>query len=133
MLVIRQEQIDAFREYMTRQFENQMLSHVQRYFHYDFQVLGEQNVRKMIRYGIEHSKSYGLVMEDDVSKYIEMMFAFGRNFDTDSAYSWAAQILKDEDLTGAMKMERVYKEVEQHLAEAHSSMSEKHENEAVVK
>ncbi len=119
MLMIRKEQTEAFREYMLKKFENLQVTHLNKYYPEDFQALGEEDVREAIRYGIKQANTYNILIENDVSRYINLMFSFGRNFDTDLDSGWAAEILNDESsLSGSVKMDRLYDEAEKHLPQS---------------
>ena len=117
MLRIREEQMAVFRKYMLKQFENRMVDHLYKYFPEECEALGEEEVREAIRYGIDQADSYGIIIEDHVSKYINLMFLFGRDFD--KALVWAKEILTDEEIRQPPERVRLlYKEAEQHLSEA---------------
>jgi hypothetical protein len=119
MLIIRRDQMEIFREHMLKQFENLQLAHLNKYYAEECQALGEEGVREAIRYGIEQANRHDVLIEYDVSRYINLMFNFGRDFDTDPAFPWAAEILKDEGtLSGSAKMDRLYDEAEKHLSQA---------------
>ena len=95
MLTIRKEQMDAFSHAALRIFECRMVAHLNRHFPKRCAKLGEDGVREWIRYGIERARTYGIVSERDVCKYIDVMFVYGRDFDTDRRRPWAGQILND--------------------------------------
>lgn len=119
MLMIRNDQMKAFREYMLKQFEDLQVTHLNKHFPEDCQALGEPGVREAIRYGIERAKSYDILIEYDVSRYINLMFGFGRDFDMDTTLGWVSTVLKDEGmLSGSVKMDRLYAEAKKHLSQA---------------
>ena len=115
MLIIRKEQMRIFREYMVGLFEDRMVSHLKKYFSDEFSLLGEEKVRNTIRYGIDRAKTYGIEIEYDVSRYINMMFTFGRDFDKNRDLLWAAEILRNKDQLGTQKMTMLYREADKHL------------------
>jgi hypothetical protein len=119
MLRIRKEQMDAFKEYMLKQFEDKMVIHLNKYFAGPCGELGEEGVREAIHHGVNQAETYGIVVEYDVSRYINLMFTFGRDFDKDPTLSWAASILNDQNLLGRrQKMDALYAEAGRHLAAA---------------
>ncbi len=71
-----------------------MVVHLNKHFPKNCAALGEAGVREAIGAGIASAKKYGIVSERDVCKYINLMFAFGRDFDVDPKLPWAAQILR---------------------------------------
>ena len=110
MLIIRDEQIEALSQYMQNRFEDRMVTHLNRYFHDACETLGEDLLRQTIRYGIIKAKMFSFHIENDVSRYLNLMFTFGRDFDTDPDLRWAAQILKNDDLISTHKMDVLYDE-----------------------
>jgi hypothetical protein len=95
MLMIRKEQIDAFRRPAIQDFENRMIEHIAKFFPKQFAEFGEQKMRLTIQYGIKRAESYGIVAERDVCKYVNLMVACGRDFDRDPALPWARRVLYD--------------------------------------
>jgi hypothetical protein len=93
MLTIRREQIETLNADLRRRFETRMVAHVNQFFRQRCELLGEGGVREWIVAGIERAAGYGIKAEVDVCRYIDVMFVFGRGFDTDPRYPWAARIL----------------------------------------
>jgi hypothetical protein len=92
-----------------RKFEDRMAAHLERCFPAECRALGPDEVRQEIRYGIQRASTYGIDLERDVCRYIDLMFAFGRDFDMDPRQSWAGRILKDDSIDNATaKVERLY-------------------------
>jgi hypothetical protein len=91
---IRAEQIDSFSESVSKSFENRMVLHLNKHFPEHCKALGEPGVREAIDTGIQKAKNYRIVSERDVCKFITLMFAFGRDFDTDPKLPWASNILR---------------------------------------
>ncbi len=119
MLCIRSEQMATFFEYARRQFEDRMVAHLLRCFPDPVAALGEQETRKAVQHGMERAETYGITAERDVCRYIDVMFAFGRDFDTDKELSWAAGILQDEQITDPpVKAERLFDQAQLHSEQA---------------
>ena len=99
MFNIRKEQLDALSEASLKKYENKMVIHLNKFFQPQCLFLGDAKLREAIHYGIARAKSYAIISERDVCKYIDLMFAFGRDFDKDPNYSLALQILTDKSIT----------------------------------
>ncbi|OOG55627.1 hypothetical protein [Rhodanobacter sp. C03] len=95
MLTIRQTQMDVLERAATLAFEDRTYAHLKEYFPGHCHLLGEKQMRRVIRYGWEKSKSYGFTAECCVRMYIEFMCLLGGGFDTDPLLPWAAEILKE--------------------------------------
>jgi hypothetical protein len=93
MLVIRTEQMDAFKKAGLRRFEDTMVIHLFQFSQRHCEAIGEEKVREVIRLGIHQANKYKLTNRGPVRFYIEIMFLFGSFFDTDPQIPWAAEIL----------------------------------------
>jgi hypothetical protein len=98
MFKIRKEQLDALSKASLKSFEERMVKHLNTFFSPQCSALGDAKTRETIHYGIQRARAYGVTAERDVCKYIDLMFAFGRDFDKDPDYSGATEILKDESI-----------------------------------
>ena len=58
MLKIRKEQMEVFEQAAIRNFEDEMVQHLKKFSSRHCEVIGEDNVRKVIRMGIERGKKY---------------------------------------------------------------------------
>ncbi len=109
MWTVRQEQVEAFRQYHLQKFEDEMVEHLKRFAARDCKVIGERTVREVIRLGIEQAKKYGFTNRGPVRLYIEMMFMFGSYFDTDPQCPWATEVLYDpQNIDQMARADRLY-------------------------
>jgi len=98
MFTLRQNQIEALDQLSRESFVERMLVHLNRFFPEHCRALGDASMREAIDHGIERAETYGIVNERDVCLYIDLMFGFGRDFDTDPELPWAAEVLNDEQI-----------------------------------
>ena len=98
MLIIRDEQITVFQQTALRNFENNMIEHLETFAPNHARSLGKEGVRKVVRLGIKKAETYGLTNTRPVRFYIELMFMLGSFFDIDCQVPWANQILTDPDI-----------------------------------
>jgi len=98
VLTIRREQMESLGEQMERRFVERTVAHVRRYFAARCRELGDKGTREMVLYGVTRAKAHGFTAEADVSKYIDVMFAYGRDFDVAPELPWASRILEDPSL-----------------------------------
>lgn len=94
MLTIRDAQMAAFSQAAMRRFEDWMLRHLRQFFPAQCLSLDETALRELVRYGIARASTHGITMERDVCKYIDLNTVFGRDFDTDTRFPWAARVLR---------------------------------------
>lgn len=95
---IRKEQMDVLGRHMEAVFVTRTVDHVRRFFPEPCRALGEDGTRETVVYGVERAATHGFTAQSDVSKYIDVMFAYGRDFDQSPALPWARHILADPAL-----------------------------------
>ncbi len=103
MLIIRQNQKNAFEAAARNDFVERMLVHLNKFFPKHYEALGEDNCRELVDHGIENAATYDIVNERDVCKYIDLMVSFGVEFDKNPELPWAGEILTDESWKNASK------------------------------
>ena len=104
MLVIREEQMRAMARAALPQW---VTKHLKQFFPQQCAALGDNGMRERVSLGIDRAVSYGFESEVQISQYLDLMFAFGPDFDTDSALSWPQPILSDPTLSADARMERL--------------------------
>ncbi len=95
MFRIRQAQIDVFDDAQSADFETFMVEHLGRFAARHAKILGEDQVRTVIRLGVGNARKYGLTKRSPVRLFVELMFIFGSQFDSDPQLAWAGQVLND--------------------------------------
>jgi len=98
MMRIRKEQNNELAKAAVKRFEDFMVVHLNEFFPEHCKALGKDGTREVIREGIERARTYSIVSERDVCKFIDLKVALGRSFDTDPALPWAARILNDKSI-----------------------------------
>jgi hypothetical protein len=93
VLTIRKAHLQAFESAMAGAFEREMVAHSQAFSPRLCAVIGEEQLRVVLRRALEHAKGYGFTMRGALRLYIELTFLFGSDFDSDPQYPWAARIL----------------------------------------
>ncbi len=99
MLKIRKKQYKELGKVTLKQFEDEMVGHLKKYFPKYYEIYGEPLIRKVIQYGIARAESYGFVTKRDTPLYIDLMLLLGSQFDEDLQYPWATHILTDKAIT----------------------------------
>jgi hypothetical protein len=94
MLVIRREQMKALSAPKLKAFEDRMLLHLRKFFPGECDALGEEKTRAVIRYGIDRAQGHGFKSGRDISRYLNLIFTFGHDFDKDPDLAWASETLR---------------------------------------
>ena len=96
MLVIRKVQLDSLEDTAIRAFEDRTYAHLMKYFPGHCEIVGEEQMRRVIQHGWMKAKSYELTAECCVRSYIEFMCLLGSGFDADPLLPWASEILSEK-------------------------------------
>ncbi len=116
MLTIRKAQMDILESAAIRAFEDRTYAHLQEYFPGHCALLGEEQMRHVIRHGWESAKRYGLTAECCVRTYIEFMCLLGGGFDTNPLMPWAAEILNDKNTSDQVaRGDRLYDRAHEYI------------------
>lgn len=105
-LELREAQLEAFTLRARGGFEARALVHLRRFFPAQCEALGEAETREVLALGVARAASYGFVTEVEVCKYLNLMFSFGREFDTQQG--WARTLLRASSRGDEARMERLY-------------------------
>ncbi len=108
MLNINTEQMKVFEEASIRSFEDEMVLHSQEFSAKLCEVIGEDQLRIALRQAIKRADSYRFTLKGPIRLYIELMFIFGSDFDTDPQFPAIAEVLQSDE--GEMqRAEKIYK------------------------
>ncbi len=118
MVKLRKAQMDAFQAAAHSRFELEMLEHAKRFAPKHGEVIKDEGTLAVVRLGIERSKKYKFDNRGPIRTFIEMMFMFGSDFDTDPQYAWAQEILTDDAIGGQMtRAQKLFAKVSEYLTE----------------
>jgi len=119
MLIIRKEQMRIFELVALRRFEYELVRHIREFAPRPYKNIGEQNVYKIVKMGLQRAMEYGLTNRGPIRFFIEQMFMFGSYFDTDPQYSWTHKILDDHAISNQKeRADSLYKKTMDYLDKA---------------
>ena len=99
---------EAFLTIVENDFEDRMTHHLLRHFPVHCEDMEDPELRREIRNGIQRAMTYHIVGDADVCRFIDLMFAFGRDFEFGSEFCWTREILEDPSLNSHAKIRRIY-------------------------
>ncbi len=102
MLTIRPEQMEVFRKAALQKFEDELVGHLQGFAAKHSELLGDADLRRVIRLGMDRAARYGFTNRGPVRFYVELIFLLGSDFDTDPQLPWAGEVLNDPAITDQM-------------------------------
>src|SRR5438093_1018839 len=102
-MIIRKAQIGVLEQAMVQSFEKEMGRHLRDFSPNHCDVIGDSGVHTVIQHGMKKAGTYGFSNRGPVRLYLDLMFMFGSEFDTDPQLPWAAGILRDVDVSDQME------------------------------
>jgi hypothetical protein len=103
MLVIRNGQMQRMEAGALQSFEDELVQQMTTFAPRHSAVIGAGGVRQVVQLGMERAAAYGLTNRGPSRFYVEMMFMFGSDFDTDLQLPWARGVLTNEAITDQMR------------------------------
>ncbi len=95
----------VFRAESFRRFHEYLRAHVESFFPEQCGALGPGETEKLISLAVKDAQTFGLQSQRDICKYLDVVFAFGRDFGTNPRLPWAVKIRKDQSLTPETRLE----------------------------
>jgi hypothetical protein len=95
---IRTAQVEVLERSVREAFENELITHLQAFAPGHYRFLGKGVFRRIVQSGIERAARYGLTNRGPIRFYIELMFMFGSEFDSDPWLPWAGGCLNDDSI-----------------------------------
>ncbi len=109
-MILRQDQLRALGARRQQNFEDRLLTHVRKYFPEQTRDLEDPSLRGLLRQGLERAKGHGFRTEQDLCKYVNLIFVFGLDFDAATDSPWARRILDNREIGPTLKINRLYLE-----------------------
>ncbi|WP_437498391.1 hypothetical protein [Sorangium sp. So ce1099] len=117
MIRVHERQLDEVgRTLALEQFEDEMVVHLRSFVPRHAHVIGEEWLRRSIRFGIVRAAEHGVSNPGLLRFYVELIFMFGSRFDEDPLLPWAGKILRDPGLSDEVsRIERLYQATREYL------------------
>jgi len=93
MFIIRSEQFQIIFLHLAQKLKPQALSFLHDAFPAQCEDLGPEAVDNSIDYAFEKAWQYGFEADDEILKYLKLMYALGFEFDKDPQYPWVQEVL----------------------------------------
>lgn len=119
-IVLRDAQVEALRMRSSERFVTRVETHLRAFFPEECQRLREPGaLREIVRHGLARAAHHGLRSQREVCKYLDLMFAFGRDFDRDPRLAWAVAVFEGHthDLSRS-KVDRLFEQALLHPEQA---------------
>lgn len=118
MLIVRRAQIEPFKAHLREPFVLRAVAHVREHFPAECAALPPEGLVDVVRDGVVRAEKYGFESERDATRFLNLMFTFGRSFDRDPTLGWATRLLARVGRANpASLMNRLYVEGLRHESE----------------
>lgn len=113
MMVIYKQQLEALEQIEILDFENRMITYLRQKHHERIELLDKADYRTFVQKSIKKARMYGVEIEDEVRRFIEIMIDLGENFDMDLSIEWAHEILLNSSLPSHEKLATIENRIPQ--------------------
>jgi hypothetical protein len=111
MLIIRESQMAALRRDRIARFDYKALAHVRKYFPEQCAAVGDDIALAYVREGLARARSYGLISEYDLLRFLNVMFTLGSDFDSNRQYAWVRPVLDNRAAPATTRMNEIMDEI----------------------
>jgi hypothetical protein len=108
MLIIRNEQLDAFQEIADAAFVQTIIEHLREEHAEAIGRLPDEVLTDMVQAGIDRARSWGLTWEATITAFVALMFEIAPNFDE---HPKIREILSEESEPEDARLDRLVEEV----------------------
>ncbi len=109
MLLIRESQIQVFRDSKWTQFADRLRSRLGSEFPEALARLGEEGLDEAIGYGASRAGSFGFHSGPSIYRFLCLQLLLGRDFDQQQRNAWMSDLLDpDDDASPERRMEWLY-------------------------
>ena len=107
MLVVRREQVAAFRADVQRRFAERMRMSIAAAYPAHYEALGEEGTNRLIHKGILDGERYRLGDDAAVAGLIGLMVELGERLERFPERAWAERMLDDTEVPGEVRVKAV--------------------------
>jgi hypothetical protein len=111
---IRSEQLAVLEALSRAPFVVDLMSYVRREHHASTSQLDDAELQRLLNESIDEAAAYGISTEREVALFAGLTAELGAGFPERQRYLWIRVILEDEELSGAAKMRRIYRQFQDH-------------------
>jgi hypothetical protein len=103
-MTIRVEQMSAFSRAARQQWEERMVRYIETNFPSRYRDMGEAGARQFIQRAVEKGAGFGIETEGAVAGLIELMIAFGEQFELSPDKAWANRMIANREAPAELRI-----------------------------
>jgi hypothetical protein len=102
----------SFDQYMKDSFEDRMETHLRQLYPEQIDNLSKGQLQGLIEDGIQCAEGYGMSLEEDIARFLELYVVLGHRFDEEPEYTWAKAILGDTQHPAANRLDLIFERIQ---------------------
>ncbi len=114
-MVIRDSQRQALQQSKQDDFVERLMAHFRKVWPDNVAAIGP-GYREWIAAGVVAGNRYGLQTEQEIARFVNLWFVWGRGFEDTPEHRWAAIILHDKERKSHVKIHQLSYETKMRLA-----------------
>ena len=105
-MTIRTQQITDMRQDASDRFIEKLMAHFSPLWPREVKTLGA-GYRTWIEDGVASAATYGIDTQQLSARFVNLWFVWGRDFEKQGGFEWAAEILNDSHRTQSVKVHQL--------------------------
>ena len=111
LLCVRAEQMKVLQAKALCNFEDELFGYFKKKaVSMSWTVDGDKAIRETVQSGINRAQKYGFTKRGPVRFFVELLFTFGSEFDTDPLLPWAEGVLNNESIKDQVERAGILRE-----------------------
>jgi len=124
-MVIRDQQMAAFQEYARTAYHRELVARMKEFAPQLCRIIGDRGLDSVVGSGMKRAEKYGFTRRGPIRLFVELMFRFGSDFDSDPQLPWATRTLTASPHEHEMaRADRLYGEMSAYLERVDGPNSE---------
>lgn len=112
---ITNRQLKKLEPYALDSYINELVSHCNEKFPHLKKTMGIENLKQVLRQSVNKANEQGFTQRGPVKFYIDLLIAFGYDFDTDPQYYWIQNILRKNEHLSQIELSTIlYKQIKRY-------------------
>ena len=109
ILNISPVQLQSLRHKRLERFLDFMQHHVREKFASLVASVDDDLLREMIEAGVDDAEAWGIAIEYDVARFVDLKFLLSLDFDENPEFEWAREILANGHLTPTQRIDAIWR------------------------
>lgn len=115
VIQISNKQLKRLEPYALDNYINELVVHCDESFPHLKQTMGKESLEQALRQGVNKANEQGFTQRGPVKFYVDLLIAFGYDFDTDPQYYWIQNMLRKNEHLSQIELSTIlYKRIKRY-------------------